>query len=62
MEKEKFKRLRRRLKRTQAQIALELGVTVTTVARWEQGVRNIRPEMVEKIRQLEREAKGQRDF
>lgn len=58
MKKEAFIRLRKRLGLTQAAIAMQLGVTVTAVARWEQGARNIRPAMAEKIRQLEKEAKG----
>lgn len=35
--------LRRRLKWTQQRLANELGVTVTAVSHWEQGVRRITP-------------------
>ena len=35
--------LRRRLRWTQRQLAAALNVTVTTVARWEQGKRGVTP-------------------
>ena len=41
MTADELKRYRKKLRMTQAELARELGVTVTTVARWEQGARDI---------------------
>ena len=45
---DEFKRRRRRLGLTQAQIAEQLGVAWNTVARWEMGIRRI-PEMAVRL-------------
>jgi DNA-binding transcriptional regulator YiaG len=50
-----LRRLRRQLARTQVQLAAELGVQPTTVARWEQGVRTIPPLAVTALTLLARE-------
>lgn len=41
MTKDELRRLRRKAGLTQAALAQRLGVTATTVARWEQGARPI---------------------
>jgi len=56
MTDKQVKRIRKKLGLTQASMAAKLGVTVTTVARWEIGVRSPRGEHVEKLRQLEKES------
>ena len=58
MTPEQIKRLRKQLQLTQRALAESLGITVTTVHRWEAGLYAPRPEFAEKIRQLEKQAKG----
>jgi transcriptional regulator with XRE-family HTH domain len=58
MTPKKLKEIRRRLGMTQKTMADELGVTVTTVARWEIGERSIRPQIEEAIKDLERRMKA----
>jgi DNA-binding transcriptional regulator YiaG len=47
--------LRRRLGWTQQRLAAALGVTVTTVARWEVGMRGVTPFAAASLMRLERE-------
>lgn len=50
MTPQELRRLRRRAKLTQAALAQRLGVTETTVARWERGARSISPAHANLIR------------
>lgn len=46
-----IKKLRHEAKKTQADIAMECGVSVMTVQSWEKGTtRNIKPKNMEKLR------------
>ena len=52
MEPDEIKEIRKRLKLTQAQFAYKVGVTVTTISRWESG--RVAPHQlaVDKIKEL----------
>ena len=58
MTKEQLRKRRKRMGITQAELAARLGVTVTTVARWEIGDRGIREKVAERIVELDKELKG----
>ena len=55
------KKIRKRLSLTQAQLAERVGVTASSVARWEQGVMGIRESAARLLRLVaETETKGKR--
>ena len=62
MTKEQLRKHRKRMGITQRELAARLGVTVTTVARWEIGDRGIRENVAEQIKlqikELDEQRKG----
>ena len=58
MTKEQLRKRRKRMGITQRELAARLGVTVTTVARWEIGDRGIRANVATRIVELDKELKG----
>ncbi len=57
---DEVRRIRKRLGLTQAQLAERLGVTASSVARWEQGVMGIRETAARLLRLLERTERAAR--
>jgi DNA-binding transcriptional regulator YiaG len=57
MRPDELKRIRSRLGLTQTQLAVRLGVTQNTVARWEIGDRRITPPMAQLIERIAKEVK-----
>jgi DNA-binding transcriptional regulator YiaG len=55
---EQLKRIRGRLKMTQAQLAAELGVRLETVGRWEIGSRRISEPTARLIQRIAKEVSG----